>query len=119
GGDPPRSSALGWLAASGFGNVVGLGLVYSAVRHGKIGVVAPIASTEGAVAAVMAVVLGEHLSAGVGTTLGVVVVGIVLAAAARGTEGRTPRRSVVLACGAALSFGVSIYATGRVSQELS
>ena len=119
GGDPPRGSALGWLAASGFGNVAGLGLVYAAVRHGKIGVVAPIASTEGAVAAVMAVVLGEHLSAGVGTTLGVVVVGIVVAAAARGTEGRTPRRSVVLACGAALSFGVSIYATGRASQELS
>jgi len=99
GGDTPRGSALGWLAASGFGNVAGLGLVYAAVRHGKIGVVAPIASTEGAVAAVVAVVLGEHLSPGVGTTLGVVVVGIVLAAAARGTEGRTPRRSVLLACG--------------------
>lgn len=119
GGDVPGGGALGWLAVAGFGNVAGLGLVYAAVRRGKIGVVAPIASTEGAVAAVVAVVLGEHLSAGVGTALGVVVVGIVLAAASRGTEGRTSNVAIALAGAAALSFGLSIYATGRVSQELS
>src|SRR5437868_13933584 len=119
GGDIPRGSSLGWLAVAGFGNVAGLGLVYAAVQRGKIGVVAPIASTEGAVAAVVAVVLGEHLSAGVGTALGVVVVGIVLAAASRGTEGRTSNVAIALSGAAALSFGLSIYATGRVSQELS
>ncbi len=119
GGDPPQESSLGWLAASGFGNVAGLALVYAAVRRGKIGIVAPIASTEGAVAALLAVALGEQISPGVGAALGLVVVGVVLAAAARGTEGRTPPVAIGLACGAALAFGVSIYATGRVSQELS
>jgi drug/metabolite transporter (DMT)-like permease len=119
GGDPPQGSSLGWLAASGFGNVAGLALVYAAVRRGKIGIVAPIASTEGAVAALLAVALGEQLSPGVGAALGIVVVGVVLAAAARGTEGRTSPVAIGLACGAALAFGVSIYATGRVSQELS
>src|SRR5207237_1197939 len=58
GGDIPRGSSLGWLAVAGFGNVAGLGLVYGAVQRGKIGVVAPIASTEGAVAAVVAVTQG-------------------------------------------------------------
>ncbi len=119
GGDAPHGSSLGWLAASGFGNVAGLALVYAAVRRGKIGIVAPISSTEGAVAAVLAVALGEQLSPGVGAALGVVVVGVALAAAARGTEGRTSSAAIALACGAALAFGISIYATGRVSQELS
>ncbi len=119
GGPAPRGESLGWLVASGVGNVAGLGLVYAAVRRGKIGIVAPISSTESAVAAVLAVALGEELSAGVGAALGLVVVGVALAASARGTEGRTPPEAIALACGAALSFGVSIYATGRVSQELS
>ena len=119
GGPAPRGSALGWLGASGFGNVAGLGLVYASVRRGKVGVVAPISSTEGAVAAVVAVGFGEHLSPGVATALAAVVVGVALAAAARGDEGRTPPAAVAFASGAALSFGVSIYATGRVSQELS
>jgi drug/metabolite transporter (DMT)-like permease len=119
GGPTPHGSSIGWLALSGFGNVAGLGLVYAAVRRGKVGIVAPISSTEGAVAAVLAVALGEQLSPGVGAALGIVVVGVVLAASARGTEGRTSPAAIALACGAALGFGVSIYATGRVSQELS
>jgi drug/metabolite transporter (DMT)-like permease len=119
GGDTPHGQSLGWLVASGFGNVAGLALVYAAVQRGKVGIIAPISSTEGAVAAVLAVALGEELSPGVGAALGIVVVGVALAAAAQGTEGRTPPEAIALACGAALSFGVSIYATGRVSQELS
>jgi drug/metabolite transporter (DMT)-like permease len=119
GGSTPEGSQIGWLLLSGLGNVAGLGLVYAGVRRGKIGVVAPIASTEGAVAAVMAIALGEDLSAGVAAALVVAVVGVALAAAARGTEGRTPPAAVAFACAAALSFGGSIYATGRVSQELS
>jgi drug/metabolite transporter (DMT)-like permease len=119
GGSTPNGSQIGWLLLSGLGNVAGLGLVYAGVRRGKIGVVAPIASTEGAVAAVMAIALGEELSSGVAAALAVAVVGVVLAAAARGVEGRTPPAAVAFACAAALSFGGSIYATGRVSQELS
>jgi drug/metabolite transporter (DMT)-like permease len=119
GGEAPTGGNYGWLAASGVGNVVGLWLVYSAVRVGKVGVVAPIASTEGAVAAVIAVVLGEKISPGVGAALALVVVGVVLAASAPGTEERTPHAVPLLAGAAALSFGVSIYATGRVSDELS
>jgi len=119
GGHTPDGGAIGWLAGSGIGNVVGLGLIYAAFRGGKVGVVTPIASTEGAVAAVIAVALGEHLAPGVGAALGVVGIGVVLAAAARGSEGRTSMRVIALASASALSFGVSLYATGRASNELA
>ena len=119
GGSAPHGGSWGWLVASGCGNVAGLGLVYAGVRRGKVGVVAPIASTEGAVAAVLAIALGEQLSPGVGTALAFVVVGVVLAASSPTGVERTSGPAVALAVGAALSFGVSIYATGRIGQELS
>jgi drug/metabolite transporter (DMT)-like permease len=111
-----------WLVASGVGNVVGLMLVYSAVRAGKIGVVAPIASSEGAIAALLAVVAGEALAPGVGAALAAVAVGIVLAGMAR-DDVRDVRphelRATALAVGAALVFGASLYATGRISDDVA
>jgi len=119
GGSAPTGSEAGWLVLSGVGNVAGLGLVYAGLRRGKVGVIAPIASTEGAVAAVIAIALGEHLSPGVAAALALAVAGVVLAAAAKGDEGRTAPAAIAFAACAALAFGASIYATGRVSQELS
>ena len=69
GGSAPHGGSWGWFVTSGCGNVAGLALTYAAVRRGKVGVVAPIASTEGAVAAVLAIALGESLSPGIGTAL--------------------------------------------------
>ena len=51
-----------WLAASGVGNVVGLVLTYRALRIGQVALVAPLVSTEGAVAAVIALIAGEPLA---------------------------------------------------------
>jgi drug/metabolite transporter (DMT)-like permease len=110
-----------WLVASGVGNVAGLMLIYSAVRAGKVGVVAPIASSEGAIAAVLAVIAGETLAPGVGAALATVTAGIVLAAMARDDERDVRRhelRATVLAVGAALTFGASLYATGRISDDV-
>src|SRR4026209_2447348 len=53
-----------WLLVAGLGNIVGLLLVYTALREGKVGIVVPIVSTEGAIAAGLAVIAGEHLAAG-------------------------------------------------------
>ena len=50
---------------AGGANVAGLALVYAALRIGKVGIVSPLASTEGAIAALLAVVAGETV--GVGT----------------------------------------------------
>src|SRR3954451_11159749 len=71
-----------WLAVSGAGNVVGLLLTYSALRIGKVGLVAPITSTEGALAAPLAAVAGDPLEAVTAVLLAAIAIGIALAAAA-------------------------------------
>jgi drug/metabolite transporter (DMT)-like permease len=68
-----------WLAVAGIGNVVGLLLAYAALRVGKVGIVAPVIATQGAVAAVLAVIAGESIGAGAAVTLAVIAGGVVLA----------------------------------------
>ncbi len=115
-------NATRWLILAGVGNCVGLLLVYTGVRVGKVGVVAPIVSTEGAIAALIAVAAGEQLAPGTGAALVVIAVGIVLAAASRDSSGSGSRtsdiRAALFGAAAAVSFGASLYATGRVSAEL-
>jgi len=134
----PGSGA--WLAASGVGNVVGLVLTYRALRIGQVALVAPLVSTEGAVAAVIALIAGESLAPGVALTLAAIVAGIWVASAPdRSRAGSAPdrpragsapdrpradataphpTRAIVLAMAAALAFGVSLYATARAGAEL-
>ena len=59
----PHPSAWVWAVVAGVGSSVGLLLMYQALRIGKVGVVAPITSTEGAIAALLSVAaLGEQLT---------------------------------------------------------
>jgi drug/metabolite transporter (DMT)-like permease len=119
--DSLDSGAVTWLAVAGFGNITGLLLVYTGLRIGKVGVVGPISSSEGAVAAVIAVLAGETLGAWTGVALLVVAVGVFLAS--RPPEeheeaGKDDPRAVWFALGAALAFGAGLYATGRASIDL-
>jgi len=117
-----------WLAVAGFGNVVGLLLAYAALRVGKVGVVAPVVATQGAVAALLAVLAGESIGAGAGLTLVVIAVGVVLAGLARGSsepdtarsaaEPGTAPRPLPYALAAAFAIGCSLYATARASIDL-
>jgi len=111
-----------WLIVAGIGNCAGLLLVYTGVRIGKVGVVAPIASTEGAIAALIAVAAGEHLAPGTGVALAVIAVGIVLAGVTRDSSNSDSSardlEAALFGAAAALSFGVGLYATGRVGTEL-
>ncbi len=109
---------LVWLALSGAGNVGGLLFAYKALRVGKVSIVAPITSTEGAIAAVLAVVTGETLGAGAGLMLVVIVVGVTLASVGPGGGSGDPLRATLFASAAALCFGVSLYATARASDVL-
>jgi drug/metabolite transporter (DMT)-like permease len=113
---------IGWLAVAGLGNVIGLLLAYSGLRIGKVGIVAPLVSTEGAIAAVIAVVAGERISWSAGATLAFIAVGILLAAATRDPAGEAAAApDWIVACyalAAAFSFGISLYATARVSADL-
>ncbi|HEX3689022.1 MAG TPA: DMT family transporter [Solirubrobacteraceae bacterium] len=123
-GVPARlhGSALAWLILSGAGNVGGLILNYYALRIGQVSLVAPIVSTEGAIAAVISVIAGASLAASVAVALFVIVIGVVLAALPSrdaAVEDAAHHPAVVLfAALATLSFGTSLYATGRAAALL-
>jgi len=115
------SGAVTWLAVAGIGNITGLLLVYTGLRIGKVGVVGPISSSEGAVAAVIAVLAGETLGAWTAAALLVVAVGVFLASrppAEREEEGKDDPRAAWFALASALAFGAGLYATGRASIDL-
>ena len=71
---PSRSCSL-----TGICYVAGLSLTYAAVTIGKVSVVAPIVATEGALAAVIAVALGDTIGLTAGVMLIVIAAGVVLA----------------------------------------
>jgi drug/metabolite transporter (DMT)-like permease len=72
----PASAAL--LLVAGLCYAGGLFSAYTALTVGKVGIVAPIVATEGAIAALIAVALGDELAAGAAILLGLIVVGVVL-----------------------------------------
>jgi drug/metabolite transporter (DMT)-like permease len=107
------------LAIAALGNVAGLLLAYAGLRVGKVGIVGPVISTQGAIAAVIAVIAGEALAPGAGVLLGVIAVGIFLAAASsEGGAREGDARAALYALGGAAGFGASLYATGEVSADL-
>ena len=124
--DQLDGSSAAWLFLAGIGNIVGLLFVYTALRTGKVGIVGPIVSTEGAIAAVLAVLAGEHLAAGSAAMLALIAVGIAIAATTAESSDVSPLTSAVgrarnvpvYALLAACAFGTSIYATARASAEL-
>jgi drug/metabolite transporter (DMT)-like permease len=134
---PPITPTLTlWLTFSGVGSVVGLMLVYRALRIGKVGVVLAIASTEGAIAAVFAVIAGEQLTIPTTLVLAVIAVGVAIVALAGGGSAEPAdsahedgypgpqrwlspeRRAALLAATGAIAFGFSIYGTARAGISL-
>src|SRR5689334_18908974 len=97
-GDPPAHlrDAAPALAFSSAGTVIGFLLVYTALMDGQVSLIAPIVSAEGAVAAIVAVALGEPLSALSGLALVVIAAGVALASTSgsrAATSTRPSRRS--------------------------
>ena len=124
--DPSSLSGrtIGLLAVAGVGNVGGLLLEYAALRAGPVGVVAPIASTEGGIAAVIAALAGQPISGAVVPVLVLLSLGVFLAAsgqsrAAGPSQHRDRYRAGLLALGAAALFAVNLYALGRAGSHTS
>jgi drug/metabolite transporter (DMT)-like permease len=110
---------IAWLTLSGCGNVAGLVLTNAALRRGQVGVVGPIVSTEGAIAALIAVLAGEQLATSSGVLLAVIAMGIVAAGMTRPESASAlDARAAALAIGAASCFGVSLYSTARAGAVL-
>lgn len=110
-----------WLGIGGSCYVIGLVVGYRAFGAGAAALVAPIMSTEGAIAALLAILLGERVSVATLVFAACIAIGVILATMApkAGTELYSPnaRRAAVLAIIAALVFGVSLFATGRAASE--
>jgi drug/metabolite transporter (DMT)-like permease len=120
-------SALGrepgmWLLIGGACNVGGLLVVYSALRAGHVAVIAPLVSTDGAIAAVIAITAGETLAPGAGVTLAAIAVGVCLASVPPEDRSDTVDanhvRTTLLALVAACTFGLGLYATARAGSSL-
>jgi drug/metabolite transporter (DMT)-like permease len=138
-------TAIQLLAISGAANVVGLLLAYTAFQSGKVAVIAPILSTEGAMGAVIAIVFGEQVGLAAAVVLTAIAAGIVLASAGGNDEpiaaepgglalertaglagqsagpagpGHPDRKAVLLALGAVLFFGINLYASARIGATL-
>jgi uncharacterized membrane protein len=108
-----------WLFVASAGAVGGLGVGYTALKRGKLSVVAPITATEGAIAAVLAIVFGQRLAVASLVMLAVIACGVALAAIGNeAVAGDSSHLSIALAVVASALFGVSLYASGRAGSEL-
>jgi drug/metabolite transporter (DMT)-like permease len=113
------------LTIAGVANSGGLLFVYTALQRGKVGVVGPIVSTEGAIGAALAVLAGDEISGPALAILGLIAVGVTLAAFERRTAATDePGHDVsapvtaLLALAGAVLFGINLFATSRVADEL-
>ena len=124
---------LAQLAIAGVANSGGLLLGYVALRRGKVAVVGPIISTEGAIGAFLAILAGDPLTAAAAGLLAVIAVGVVLASIERPSAritaegdtrpnpdetGRSAAVTAGLALGAALLFGINLFVTSRIATAL-
>jgi uncharacterized membrane protein len=110
------------LVVVGLSHNLGLLLAYAALSIGRVSIVAPIVATEGALAALLSIGLGEPLAVPTAILLGAIAVGVVLAASERSadrprasaTEPARTRRAALLALSAALTFSVGLVLAGRL-----
>jgi drug/metabolite transporter (DMT)-like permease len=124
---------LAQLAIAGVVNSGGLLLGYTALRRGKVAVVGPIISTEGAIGAVLAILAGDPQTAAAAGLLAVIALGVVLASnerpSARGATagdsrpnpdetGRSAAVTAGLAIAAAILFGINLFVTSRIADAL-
>jgi len=113
------------LVATGLSHNIGLLLAYRALSIGRVSIVAPITSTEGAIAALLSVALGETLAGTTALVLGAIALGVVLAAAERAADPAAGprldpghnRQAAILALAAAGTFSIGLVLAGRLGAE--
>jgi drug/metabolite transporter (DMT)-like permease len=125
---PVTLSLTPWYAGASIGGVLGYLLAYRGLRLGKVGVVAALTSTEGVIAALLAIVAGERLTFPVAIVLVVLAGGVALVAVASSEsethehgpeQARNERLAALYGALAALVFGVSIFSMAQLGKSLS
>ena len=104
---------IGLMLIAGAGNIFGFLCVYTSLRYGKVGLVAPIVATEGGIAALVAAYIGESVELLVGFLLIVIVIGIVVGARSRDPAPFVGERSALAATFAVA--GAFFFASSRRS----
>jgi drug/metabolite transporter (DMT)-like permease len=115
-------SKIAGLVTTGLSHNIGLLLAYRALSIGRVSIVAPIASTEGAGAALLAVALGDTLAGSTALILAAIALGVVLAAAERAADPASGprldpghnREAALFAIAAAATFSVGLVLSGRL-----
>jgi drug/metabolite transporter (DMT)-like permease len=136
---PLQAAQIVGLIVNGVSSATGLVLAYSALVIGRVSIVTPIVSTEGAVAAIASVVLGEPLGIPTAVILGAIACGVVLASIDRRADevlalaADAPvarparhqlehpdltRRSVLLSIAAAVAFSVGLIVSARLGSDM-
>jgi len=125
---PPGAPFL--LLLAGICYAAGLQVTYAALTIGKVAIVAPIVATEGAIAAMIAVALGDPIGLIAGVLLAIIAIGVVLSSLERSgpavpagdiaiepddAQATDTRRAVILSIVAALIFGVGLVASGKAA----
>lgn len=120
--EPVANEDLAWLTVAGLGYAGGMILNYSALAGGKVPVTAPIVSTEGSVAALLAVLTGEAATPLLGAMLVLIAAGVFVVALQPGggvdALAGGGARYVAFALMAAAVFGVGLYGAGRASDSV-
>lgn len=140
---PLDAPAVAGLVVIGLSYSAGLLLAYLALSVGRVSIVAPIVSTEGAMTALISVLLGDPITIPTGIILAVIATGVVFAAferaadppadppidapadaltqaalASRTHDPAKNRRAVLLAIAAALVFSVGLVTSARLGASL-
>lgn len=112
------------LVVVGLSHNIGLLLAYAALSIGRVSIVAPIVATEGALAAVISIALGEPLGLPTAVLLAAIAAGVVMAAAERSVDRASSvlaptqnARAALFAVAAALTFSVGLVLAGRLGAD--
>lgn len=111
---------LVWTAVTAPAAVTALYLTYAALRRGPVALVMPITASQGGVAALIAVALGEHLETLAAFGLAIVMVGTYAAMRRPSHAGDAshPSAAVVLAALSAAVSGLALYGGARAGASL-
>lgn len=110
----PQGTTWLWSIGSGVANALALSCLYAGLSVGTMGVVSPIASLGAVLPVVIGFATGDSVTALAGVGLVLALGGAVLAAGPE-FSGAVSRAPVLLAVGAAVGFGTSLYCLHRAS----